>query len=815
MIEARTPVDSTASTPRFSTEKWTYDKNDNTKTYRDGRDNPWTWDYTPTDEVELARSPAVPHYGAGTTSEDTRYAYDAEDNVTKVESPEGVRTSTVDDYATSFAYDALNRRVAQIRHSRGAQNADLATSYAYDRRSNVVGIVDPKRNAFGGNPAQNALDPARRRFSYEYDRVDNRIAQVEDPPGLALRTTYGYDADDNRVSLTTPRQFTTRWEYEPRGLPAVQIDAEGNRTERHYRPDGRLAEIVAPKGTASEAASDYETRFDYYPTGDVRSQSLPLDERQYGPQFLRVFWHRNKVGDPICITDARARTGAPDEDCSSRFSFRNTFFDSGQLRSTERPSWWALGNGGLTERDPLDVGNRGGASALPSSGNGEGDFAAVDRLPLPSLVPDAGRTTFAYDNALELSGITDVEGKVRHIVRDATSRIVETSWPFDDGDDRIVHQYGFDHNGNQRRFENGRHDVTYTTYDQFDRATLQDEPGKNDTRREITRFEYDPNGPRTKTTTPENRVWERIYDGLDRLSINEDALNRRTTFTYDANGNTASERTPLGHLTRYEYDRADRLAKTIDPRGEETTHRYDPNGNLIRLEEPGRARRRTRTTARRSRPGRTRARPVDHDQGLADASVGVRRRRQPAARDRADRHQLRHRAPALAGRGADHHRPDRRRRPPERGPAPRDQVRDPARVLGGQRPDVDPPRVGRRTSTTTVRRAPRTSGASGRTSSSTAAAGPSRSTRRTSGRSPPSSRRSRDQARCTSYQYFDTGWIERATEPVFVRPGSEERVGGHMVSYEYYKSGDQRIWRAGPRRTRAERCAGSSPGTAR
>ena len=31
-----------------------------------------------------------------------------------------------------------------------------------------------------------------------------------------------------------------------------------------------------------------------------------------------------------------------------------------------------------------------------------------------------------------------------------------------------------------------------------------------------------------------------------------------------------------------------------------------------------------------------------------------------------------------------------------------------------------------------------------------------------------------------------------------MRPGSEERVGGHMVSYEYYKSGDQRIWRAGP-----------------
>ena len=311
MTEARTPVDSTASTPRFSTERWTYDINDNTGTYRDARGSPWTWDYTPTDMVELASTPAVPHYGAGTTSEDTRYTYDAEDNVTKVESPEGVRTSTVDDYATTFAYDVLNRIVAQIRRSRGALYADLATSYAYDRRGNVVGVVDPKRNAFGGDPAQNALDPARRRFSYEYDRVGNRIAQIQDPPGLALRTAYGYDADDNRVSLTNPRQFTTRWEYYARSLPTAEVDAEGNRTERHYRPDGRLAEIVAPKGTASEAASDYETRFDYYPTGDVRSQSLPLDEDQYGPQFLRVFWHRNKVGDPICITDARARPAGP------------------------------------------------------------------------------------------------------------------------------------------------------------------------------------------------------------------------------------------------------------------------------------------------------------------------------------------------------------------------------------------------------------------------------------------------------------------------------------------------------------------------
>ncbi len=236
---------------------------------------------------------------------------------------------------------------------------------------------------------------------------------------------------------------------------------------------------------------------------------------------------------------------------------------------------------------PLAVGNRGGASARPSSGNGEGDFASVERLPLPALMPYAGRTTFAYDTRSSSPRSPTSWGRRAHRAR-RHSRIVEISWPFDDGDDRIVHQFGFDHNGNQRRFENGRHDVTYTTFDQFDRATLQDLPGKNDTAREITRFEYDPNGLRTQTTTPANRVWEQFYDALYQLSIYEDALYRRTIYTYTQR-QPASERTPLGHLTRYEYDRADRLAKTIDPRGEETMRRYDPNGNLLRLEDLGRA----------------------------------------------------------------------------------------------------------------------------------------------------------------------------------------------------------------------------------
>ena len=804
MTESRTPVDSTASTPRFSTERWTYDANDNTRIYRDARGAEWTWEYTPMDRRQIARTPAVPHFGLSTnTTEDTRYTYDPEDNVNKVEMPEGVRTSTVDDFTTTFTYDVLGRPVVQTRHSRGGPDGsvDLATSYAYDRRDNLVGVVDPKRNqSFGGNPAQNALDPARRRSSYEYDRVDNRIASIAHPGGQPLRTTTGYDADDNRTSVTTPRGFTTRWEYDARGFRTAQVDGVGNRTEWHPRADGRLAEVVAPKGVASPEANDYETRFDYYPTGDLRSQSLPRDDRQYGPQFLRVFWHRDTIGDPVCITDARARTGAPDADCSSRFSFRNRFLDSGQLESTERPSWWELGTAGLVERDPRSVGNRGGSPTMPSSGNGEGDFGSVERLPLPSLMPFAGRTTFKYDDALELTEVTDVVGKKRQIIRDATSRIVEVSWPFDEAE-RIQHQQAYDHNGNQRRFEDGRHKVTFTTYDQFDRAIEQNAPGKTEEIREVSSFGYDRNGLRTRLTTPEGHIWEWGYDGLDRLSFSEDALDNRTTSTYDADGNLASERTPKGNVTRFEYDGAGRLAKTTDPHGEETLRGYDRNGNLTRVDAPG------------SRPaaGEDYRRQITtwtyEGRDLAwtmtkgpltraweyDGGGNLRRSIEPTGiNSDTGRPRWEDNAPIITDPTDADDRESEDVRLATKYATLREYSADNVVTSihlpwgdadlddNGQTSEQDERRF-RQDFVLNTRGWPESIDS------------PYEWTLSVQQQTENGTRPAR-----TSYQYFDTGWIERATEPVFVKPGSDDPVGGHMTSYEYYKSGDQHIWRAGP-----------------
>ena len=224
MTESRTPVDSTASTPRFSTERWTYDGNDNTRTYTDARGAQWTWEYTPTDRQLITRTPAVPHFGvSGNTTEDTRFTYDPEDNVSKIETPEGVRTATVDDYTTSFVYDALNRAVVQTRHSRGP-NVDLATSYAYDRRDNVIGIVDPKRNGLFGGTRRRTPRPGTAPL---HPRVRPRRNR---PPSSSTRA----------ARRCAPRSATTPTTTASRSRPRAAHDEVGVRRARLAdRPGGR------------------------------------------------------------------------------------------------------------------------------------------------------------------------------------------------------------------------------------------------------------------------------------------------------------------------------------------------------------------------------------------------------------------------------------------------------------------------------------------------------------------------------------------------------------------------------------------------
>jgi RHS repeat-associated protein len=373
--------------------------------------------------------------------------------------------------------------------------------------------------------------------------------------------------------------------------------------------------VVKPKGTATAQDGDYTTTYAYDPNGDVSSITLPRDGTETGVT-ARITYGRNAVGDPATITDPRGNV------------VHNTFFDTGDLRSTDRPSLWrfdpqAQDGHELVERpyDEWPVFD-GSIDPLPSSA-GQGDFGAVSQARQADIVPRAGQTSFAYDGEMRLQGVTNDAGKTTTLGRDPLGRITQLTQPFKTGTD-VVTRWRFDRNGNLRLQADPPDDATYpasayetsTDYDQFDRWVARSEPGAAGQldvtatpAPRTTKATWDANGNELTETDPRGGVTKLTYDAVDRADSSTDPLNRVTTYGYDANGNETCVRRPRGntlgsrtcstgaYTTTRGYDRFDAVASetrhAVDAAGADealtTTYAYDADGNQTRETRPGAA----------------------------------------------------------------------------------------------------------------------------------------------------------------------------------------------------------------------------------
>jgi RHS repeat-associated protein len=589
-----------------------YDANGNETATVDARGDQTDQTFTAMDKVKSSDSAPVAHASeSGTAREHTDYGYDKVDNLVQVVSPKGSATDSAGDFTTTYEYDVVNERVVQRRQSRGASNHDLVTSWAYDRRGNVVGMSDPLHNA-SGDAAGNAADSAHQRFAYRYDKADNQTLAIEDPSGFNYQTATTYDENDNKATQTDPRNHTTTWGYDKRDLLTDMTDPQQARTHYELRADGKASSITKPKGTATTSIpDDYKTVLAYNANGDVTQRTLPRAQGQYGAPDWAVAYTRDPVGNPTRITDARGHL------------FDNTFWDGGQLKSTDRPSWWSV--------NPADDQQRGGnpeiveaaagtGSSAPDAGTtpaepdtpdvpAAGDFGKVDPQPLPDLLPAAGHTQFSYDEDMRLAAITDTTNATTSFQRDALGRIAEVKRPFDTTASPatfITTKSAFDRNGNAASATDGEGKTSTTIYDQFNRPVEVDAPGST-TNFEKTFTTYDDNGNTSSVQTPRGPDFTSLYayDSIDRLTASTDPLTHTTTYQYDAADNKIGVRSPLGngqqdaapqcdtgqtaasYTTCSRYDAADQLDKVTDAKANVTQFGYDLNGNQTSIVAPG------------------------------------------------------------------------------------------------------------------------------------------------------------------------------------------------------------------------------------
>jgi RHS repeat-associated protein len=630
-----TPKDS--ATGASVTRSWGYDANDNQTSYTDGNGKQRIWEYTNTDQASKQTTPPVAHHGDATAAaEVTDYTYDDANNLSCEKRP----LSAVDaGHATCYAYDEADEKVAEIQRAASSDDsaANLYTTYSYDRRGNVNGVADPKHNDAAATvtaAVANATADATRRYRYSYDLADRRTIQIEDPAGLNLRTRYVYDADDNLVRQDHPRAFDSNddgigdtatprsgyadtFTFDKRDLLVARADALARTTTMDRRGDGRVVKSVTPRGQETTAnPDDLATQLSYWETGELKSRSLPRVANQYGPSDWKVQYTINDVGDPVVVTDARGN------------AITNTFYDTGELKSTTRPSWWTFdpGSGGpmIRERTNQDPPTSDPAEGkVPNAKDAVGDLGNVSGAAMPDVMPRAAATVIRYDDEMRPIEVTNGPGTAAGLTAtqrspysqrlsfDDLGRLTTRSIPLDDAQ-RVELHTTYDRDGNARAVSDGIDaNQTIYAYDAFDRRTAMTEPGAQGGDR-TTSYDLDANGNIDLEHTPiSGQDVDRSFDAVDRLTMQRDPLSTspqtKRTYRFDADGNVTRETDPRANVTttdpyyqanqftQYFYDGAGELTKTRLPSTTGQTasddrdwdYEYDADGNQTKATSPG------------------------------------------------------------------------------------------------------------------------------------------------------------------------------------------------------------------------------------
>jgi RHS repeat-associated protein len=492
-----------------------------------------------------------------------------------------------------FSYDAANRLLARTD---GFGTPDAATTdYRLDGVGNVVEERDG-RAALIGQPWS-----VRRTF----DALDRLETETNGEGGT---TTYGYDAEGHRTSVTAPAGRVTRFEYDERGAltrvvqPAASPGDPEPATAYAYDENRNRLRQTDANGHAVAMEYDALDRL-------TRRIQDPADASNPSGLGLATSTQYDEDGRPVLETDPKGQSSTLAYDELGRLRSRTMALAAGAEALWRRTS--AIGyeydaNGNLTRATETTVDAAGVAADLATERTWDG----LDRLTSETAtLPDGGTrtTTYAYwRNGLRKS-LTDPSGLVTAYEYDGRNRLARATTGFGTGQAATTaYEYWPDDLLRTVTYPNG---VTAGhEYDRADRtlsitntrgATVVSSYQYFGTDTSGQPVSYDPNGNRLVQVETNGGVTETTryaYDGLDRLasvSYPTDAsfpTGRVVTYAYDAVGNRIRETERDGAGTvladrQGVFDNLNRLQSLTDTaRPAEdperlTTFEWDANGN--------------------------------------------------------------------------------------------------------------------------------------------------------------------------------------------------------------------------------------------
>ena len=464
----------------------------------------------------------------------TRYAYDANGNLTKITTPKGseIRRS----------YDA-DDRLTEERVLDRKNGIDRRVQYAYDAAGNVLkqAILGTDGECLESSTRYDLKDRATHRTNpaggvtrYLYDRND-RLRKEISPYGYEPESddgagvSYTYDSRGNRIRTTNALgEVVQELSYNLQNQPVIQKDTFGNRTELSYELDGKIKD-VRRSGNHQRTLQQYEYNARGQITGVVDGNQNPIsyDVDSWGRITGIGFADGVKEGYEYTPAGQVSRTiDGNGNAVQYRYNSLGKISERiDQLGFTETFRYDEEGNLSLhIDRDGRQLQracNVFGQPVYEKASDAEGKHTNI--------------STWHYDSL----------GRVTRAVCDGKS-----------------YEYIYDAHGNlKEKRSNGKRLVSYT-HDRAGQITeIRDPAGVS------TRYEYDILGRRSRIFNDDGLEVRYGYDALNRIRHIRYGNGVETAYTYDGDGNIRTLETKAGENVllsfAYRYDgNGNRTAKT-------------------------------------------------------------------------------------------------------------------------------------------------------------------------------------------------------------------------------------------------------------
>ncbi len=385
------------------------------------------------------------------------------------------------------------------------------------------------------------------------------------PNGVYAQTTLVYDSLGNPSSVTNPLSQVTSWSnYNGRGQPGRQTDANGITADNVYADDGRLLSSTwnLPTGartTTYAYDNDRHITDIAYPTGQVSRYRYNVGGRlEYEGDALQD-WVHYELDMSTKILKTSSTRMLPSFNGSVPVGTAAGSFSQFQDLDSLGRTWRTRGNNGQSVTTAYDS-NGNATSVTDSAGRTTSyQYDARDRVVrVTGPGPSSAVTQYNYDAQGQLQSVVDPRGLTTSYTYNGFGDLVQRTSP-----DSGTSSYGYDSAGRLVSETRGNGTSVSTTWDALDRMLTRSSAGSTES------FTYD----------------QGTY-GKGRLTQTNDASGV-TSYTYAADGQLTQQANTIAGValtTNWSYYSNGLPYQTTMPNGSAQRLSYDATGRPSSLD---------------------------------------------------------------------------------------------------------------------------------------------------------------------------------------------------------------------------------------